>query len=356
MTDYGERLKAEFEIVRPKYDEYTRSLSGLLARLLEDKGVDYSIIESRTKSIESFYSKVESPEKAQKYQSCHDLTDLSGVRIVCYLQQDVYRICRIIEDSLEVDSANSLIKDDILDPDQFGYLSLHLVSSYTDARLSLPEYTKYRGLRAEIQIRTLLQHTWAAIDWKLRYKNNIDTPKQLLRRLYRISALLEVADVEFSQLSQDIESLKRSYEEKIVGGDLKIDLNSESIDLFARHDKSVKDLTYVAEKSGYTIAPPHPKARNPYYALLATLSLAGVERIEELRSVLLKVVSSDGKLLKDVFNAWSTPGKPPRLVTDISALIRIATVLAVPRNTASAILKAQPFGPELQRSIHQVVG
>src|SRR5258708_5909841 len=41
------------------------------------------------------------------------------------------------------------------------YFAIHYLVSLTDGRLSLPEYAKFRGMRCEVQLQTILNHAWA---------------------------------------------------------------------------------------------------------------------------------------------------------------------------------------------------
>jgi len=355
MTEYADRLAEEYRSAYEKYSKFTEDISSLVETLLNDSSIEYQTIESRTKSTESFLGKVDRPEKAQKYATCRDITDLSGIRIIAYLQEDRDRICSLIEQSFKIDFENSIKKEELLGADQFGYRSAHYVVSYTDNRLQLPEFAKFQGLRAEIQVRTLLQHTWAAIDWKLRYKTEFDVPKELKRKLYRISALLEVADDNFSELSRAVKSLREDYKEKIVTGNFDIDINRESIELFISDDPTVHKILNIAEESGYTICPPAPNSRNPYNNLLMTLSSVDLKQINKLKDLLDLFLSSGGSALREIFNCWSSPGKPKKLVIDASELIRICVITTVGRSEAKAMLDRFPFGPELQRSILQII-
>lgn len=299
---------------------------------------------------------MERPDKAQKYASCGDITDLSGIRVISYIQEDRDKICELIKSNLEIDIANSIEKDDLLDADQFGYRSAHYVVSYTAARCSLPESAKYAGLKAEIQVRTLLQHTWAAMDWKLRYKNAFEAPKELRRRLFRISALLELADDEFSGLSRAIDSIRSSYQDKISEGDLRIDINNESIEIFVTQNATVAALIKKAEACGYSIAPFHPSSRNPYHTLLKTIDVLGVARIEDLRDIIKSGLEDGEDKLESVFKFWNTPGKPAKLVTDAANIVRIFIVLHARKGKAKEVFEKIPFGPELQRALKHVTG
>jgi putative GTP pyrophosphokinase len=59
---------------------------------------------------------------------------------------------------------------------------------------------QYADIRAEIQVRTALQHAWSAVHHKLEYKSSTEAPPELRRRLFRLSALFELADEQFSEL------------------------------------------------------------------------------------------------------------------------------------------------------------
>lgn len=356
MSEYGDRLKVEYDGLRPVYEKFTDELSGLLERWLTDAGIKHLPIERRTKDGNSLLSKVERPEKSQKYLSCRDITDLSGVRIITYIQEDHDKVCDLIEKNLSIDTVNSIEKHKILDENQFGYRSSHYVASYTDGRAAMPESAKFAGLKAEIQVRTLLQHTWAAIDWKLRYKNTFEAPKELRRRLFRISALLELADDEFSGLSQAIDAIRTSYQDKMSVGDLRIDIDNESIEIFVNQNETVRDLMTSAEGFGYNISPFQPGSRNPYLALLQTISIIGVSRIDELERIISDGLVSGNEKLKSVFDEWNTPGKPAKLVIDAANIVRLFVVLASAKGKAKAALSNIPFGPELQRALTHVVG
>jgi hypothetical protein len=59
---------------------------------------------------------------------------------------------------------------------------------------------------SEIQVRTLAQHIWAAGSHKLQYKREASVPPPLRRAIYRVSALLETVDLEFSRVLDEREA------------------------------------------------------------------------------------------------------------------------------------------------------
>ena len=208
-----------------------------------------------------------------------------------------------MESAFKVDIDHSIDRATSFGPNQFGYSSMHYVISYSDERLSLPEFTKLRGLKAEIQLRTLLQHTWAAIDWNVRYKNKIGVPPQLSRRLFRISALFEVADDEFSNLSYDIDKLRTEYRKELESGAAAIAIDINFVGLFLSNEDSVRALILLVEKCGFAIAPLHPHAKTPYQALLTTLTKANITQTDVLREKLEAVVSDGPEKFQELFNS-----------------------------------------------------
>jgi hypothetical protein len=87
-------------------------------------------------------------------------------------------------------------------------------------------------LCAEIQVRTVLQHAWAAIDHRLNYKRANEIPVELKRQLFRISALLEVADDQFESVRLAAEHLSTSYEQSVSAGELEPPIDRASVSVF----------------------------------------------------------------------------------------------------------------------------
>lgn len=245
-----EQLSTEYRAERPRYDAFTARLNGLIRIILEAAGIDVLAIDPRTKTLESFDAKIRREDKTGKYARLSDVTDLSGIRVIAYLQEDCDRICEIVSKNFRIDQKNSTIKEDELEPDQFGYLSTHYVVDLSASRLRLPEFAAFKGMKAEIQVRTILQHSWASIDWKFRYKNDQEAPKPLRRRLFRISALLEAADNEFSNVRTELNKLRRNYSQSISKGQLDIGLNTESIKTFMEESSTALALFEAASKAG----------------------------------------------------------------------------------------------------------
>jgi ppGpp synthetase/RelA/SpoT-type nucleotidyltranferase len=355
VTDYADELTSEYAEQRDDYVAFTDSLSQLLSLLTKDAGLDIVGIEHRTKSLESFREKVDRPEKAQKYKHCEEVTDISAIRVIAYLQEEHDEICDIMRENFAIDEGDSANKEDLLDPDKFGYRSMHFVIAYSAERLKLPEFRRFVGKKAEVQVRTVLQHAWAAIDWKLRYKTEVGVPNAIRRRLYRISALLESADDDLSRVSAAVRDLRAGYVEQIQKGDLSLQVNQDSLQLFLAKDDLVQRLQEVAEGNDYVISPYHPNSRNPLLNLLETLKTAGIDEIALLESRLQEIEPQAEEFLEKIFAAWWSETKPKKLVIDQGSLIRLLVIAIAENGTAREILLTSPFGAELQRAVEEVV-
>ncbi len=354
MSEYSQKLRLAYYAVRGVYEQFTERNENLLRELLEE-GSDYYTLEARTKDLESFENKVDLPEKEQKYREIAEVTDLSGIRIICYLNEDADRVCARLAEIYDIDEQHSVNKNDELEPNQFGYRSRHFVVKYRAERANLPENARFVGLRAEIQVRTILQHAWAAMDWKLRYKNSRETPKDLRRRVFRVSALLELADDEFSNLSAAVQALRKDYEQKIEAGDFKIGIDRESIDLFLDKDEDLLRLIDQAVNSGFSIAPNHPNARDPYGGFIFATEFCEITSVGELKALVSRMVEKGDKRFSEVFEAWKAPDRPPRLVMSKAGLARLALVFALEKEMALKLVSTLPFGEKLQSAVMQVL-
>lgn len=188
------------------YHSFTITCHNLLKNFVEENGLRVHSINSRTKDISSLLGKLE--KKEGKYQTLADITDLSAVRIITFFQDDVDIVAKIIESNFQIDTLKSIDKRKRLDPERFGYLSLHYICSLPEYRLTLPQYKPFKKVQCEIQVRSILQHGWAEIEHDLGYKYKVSP--EMRRRFSRLAGLLEIGDIEFSNIRKEIEQEKNA--------------------------------------------------------------------------------------------------------------------------------------------------
>ena len=221
-----EKCETWYEGNYSKYKLCGVTLKGLIETILNRKDVLFHSIEYRIKTKESFLDKC----KKEKYvDPVHEITDVCGIRIIGYTNHDVTKIQKIIESEFKIDRENSINKSEIMKDDQVGYRSVHYVASIKSNRTQLPEYQEYKGIKFEIQIRTLLQHAWAEIEHDRNYKFSGELPSEIKRRFYLVAGSLELLDREFEQLSQDIDTYAERIRDDAEQGNLSAKINSTSL-------------------------------------------------------------------------------------------------------------------------------
>lgn len=209
MTEYDSKYK--------QYKSFTEEVEHQLRNILEAEGIVYNAITSRLKDRESLSRKID--RKNDKYATLSDLTDIAGVRVITYYTEDVDKVAAIVEREFVVDRNNSIDKRNALEPDRFGYCSVHYVVEMSQERVKFREYQAYKGLKCEIQIRSVLQHAWAEIEHDLGYKSEIAIPKGIRRNFSRLAGLLEIADKEFQEIRSFLRSYQNEATAKVASGE-----------------------------------------------------------------------------------------------------------------------------------------
>jgi putative GTP pyrophosphokinase len=180
-----------------------------------------------------------------------------------------------------------------LEPDRFGYRSVHFVVSLSKDRAKLTEWGVFSGKRAEIQLRTATQHAWAAVEHKLSYKRTREAPRDLRRRLLRLSALFELADEQFSGVRKQLEDVEAQYSDEVRGGNLDLPLDKASLEAFIAENAVVGGLITKARKAGIKVA----DSQSPEYEsdrdidlrdLLTVLDRLNISTVAELDAALRK--------------------------------------------------------------------
>ncbi|MBI5386198.1 MAG: hypothetical protein HZA90_16120 [Verrucomicrobia bacterium] len=185
-----------------------------------------AVVEARAKGVASFAEKI--LRKRQTYQDPKDplppdplvrLTDLCGGRIICQTAGQVQAVCRLIEKAFVIDWPNSEDVSRRLRTAEFGYRSMHYIVQ-VDPKLLLqagirtpvpqvllgflPEVlgpqAAHRPLKAEVQVRTLLEHASSNLGHDSIYKTELKVPDRIQRQYANLAAVLEGADREIECL------------------------------------------------------------------------------------------------------------------------------------------------------------
>ncbi|MGC4044833.1 MAG: hypothetical protein QM758_13655 [Armatimonas sp.] len=343
----------EYKSLKSNYDSYVSVMKHLLSSVLTDLKIDFVTIEARAKEVESFRTKIQRDDKDYT-DPIKDVTDLAGLRIVTYQLEDIDKVIDVIRDNFDIDEENSVDKASVLDADRFGYLSVHFVVKLKENRITLPEYKLFTGLKMEIQIRTVLQHAWAAIDHKLRYKRRDEIPKPIRRKLYRISALLETADSEFESLRTELAKTLERYQTEVERKDYKLEIDVDSIKAYVSGAPAPKSLFELSQSLGCVIIPYSPNAKRVEYSkLIEMLNLAGFKSIDEFDKLIHKKSKDFKEILKDIVQKWgevvSTPSLKLALTTE--TILQLVILYSLPPESVGRVLIATKFGNILSNAV-----
>lgn len=213
---HGEMLLEEYREQRPLYELLQRTVTELLRENIRQIGIEVNSMESRIKAEPSLAGKLE--RKGQKYSTLSDITDIFGIRIITFYNEDVDRIAALAESLFEIDWSNSVDKRKMHEVSSFGYNSLHYICRVPKTLYNDPELPQLNQIRFEIQMRTALQHVWSAIQHDIGYKSEIEIPMEYHRQLSRLAGLLEVADDEFSRIRTSIVDYRRRVQKLVNKG------------------------------------------------------------------------------------------------------------------------------------------
>jgi ppGpp synthetase/RelA/SpoT-type nucleotidyltranferase len=220
--DWVAEQVARFARLRPRYERLAAVLREVLAHA-SARYAPLAIVQTRAKAIGSFAEKVQ--RKAAKYQAGFDaisqITDLCGGRMITTSRSEVEHVCRFIEANFEVDRENSVDTSQRLRPTEFGYRSVHYIISLRrgvfpsrEIPVEIPEEL-YPGpaapMKAEIQVRTMLEHAWSDLSHDLSYKSAFEIPMVWQREIARIAALLEDVDGAFERVREGLRCYAASY-------------------------------------------------------------------------------------------------------------------------------------------------
>lgn len=286
------KLEAEYRLKAPTLARFCESIQSELSQLLFSNDITLGVpMEARIKTWDSLSEKLE--RRAFSLKSVLELNDLVGLRIILLFRRDVATVQNLLENSLSIVSKEDT--GERLSETQFGYQSLHYIAALPKGWLAVPTMKDFAGLNAEIQVRTVAQHIWAAASHKLQYKLEQSVPVPVRRAIHRVSALLETVDLEFERVLQE----RDSYKQVASSNDTEQNLN---VDLLA---------SILNEQ-----LPPQNKDDNENYSdLLADLLACDISSTKQLRSLIDSyrdvALKADAKQVAEEVTEAEELGKPP---------------------------------------------
>lgn len=206
-------LIAEYRRLKPVYADLCLSMSNLLYSLLQNGGYKFHLTH-RVKDVEELRSKIRR-RRDRYYRVLGDVEDLAGVRVIFYLESEKEGFIRELRREL----SGEIRREDHCKEE--GYRATHLTVSFGEKRYRLSEYRKFRGLKCEIQMTSILCHAWSEIEHDIFYKEDRDKPsgrgKKLSELRERMSVLMNDhitrANAELEDIARQVRNIRGEKEE-----------------------------------------------------------------------------------------------------------------------------------------------
>ncbi|MCY4058752.1 MAG: hypothetical protein OXG44_12190 [Gammaproteobacteria bacterium] len=244
-------LVTEYRARRRRQKVHTKHARRFVKAILEkeneneSESIRFLELTARTKRVHSLQAKLrrvgghgEPSRPSSDILTLDDIKDLTGVRVVLFDSRDLKKARERICDGLLDSSFEE--KSDMLEPDQFGYRSLHIFG-----RLPRTGKKASPSWPIEVQIRSALQHAWALLSHKMLYKSDDAAPVSLKRQLSLLSGLLEIGDTLWRNVIQSQENYRKETKERVAKGDLTVNVSKISMDLFGESNELQQAISNI---------------------------------------------------------------------------------------------------------------
>jgi len=202
---------------RAAYAALATTISTILTAAIEsDGGYRLQQVKERAKQPGSLLKKLEQRGIASTARLEDDIKDLAGCRTVFYTNSDVTRFINsgIIHENFEVLETKLHQPGRKVEDAAELYISNHYLVTLKHERINLPEYSRFAGMRCEIQIQTILNHAWAEMAHDTIYKAPILSSfgekafEGIKNRMQKVARkYLVPAGYEFQKIANDFQRL-----------------------------------------------------------------------------------------------------------------------------------------------------
>lgn len=202
----------------------------------------------------------------------------------------------------------------------------------------MTELAKFKDLKVEIQIRTILQHTWAEIEHDLGYKSSNDIPEKIRRNFSRLAGIIELADEEFLRIKQVLYEYSKNAKNEIEKESSDLNIDVVTVASFIENDEDYKkylDSINLRMPVDYDLNDELPK--NILSRIVRISNKFNLRTINELKDIFIKYKDYDYKNYED--DTIVGIGSVSPLISILSVLEK-ADSLEIDRKTYLNILRA----------------
>ena len=219
--DWSNQQIEAYTAVYPRYASYAATLQKILEKASKQIA-PLAILQTRPKAIPSFAEKAIRKKKTGRYSDpLLRMTDLCGGRVITQTLAEVRAMSEFIEKHFIVDAENSVDVSERLRPSEFGYRSIHYIVQFKqgvfptkEIPVEIPEELYPDGsnpMKAEVQVRTVLEHAWAGFVHDRVYKSAFTIPPRWERELAVLAGMLEQTDQSFARIQSGLQTYVASY-------------------------------------------------------------------------------------------------------------------------------------------------
>jgi hypothetical protein len=164
---------------------------------------------------------------------------------------------------------------------------------------------KFKDIVFEVQIRTVVQHAWATIDHKIRYKTAEEIPRNVQREIFQLSALFELADNQFLSIKKKLAAKAREELGKYKNGDLSVKINALTLEhFFETHQPAIQRLVDRAGEIGFKETTIQHDPNSIRYLLMLFQRL-GIVTMGELEDLFVKAQEKGPKIMEKIYHIIS---------------------------------------------------
>lgn len=234
LKDEIPTIKKEYYKFKPKYEKMGRNVVLSLETILDSNNINFLDINYRIKKWKAIKTKLNKKaeegliEKNSNYLD--QIVDLCGVRVICYYLSDVEIIEDLIKSEFDI---KDIDRHEPLDPKIFEYDSNHYIVELSNSWLHHALFRGMNNVKLEIQLRTILMHTWADISHQLFYKKDPEKISEKdIKELSEIKATFNFIDRRFDKFKK--EPIKVDNHDEYNGFDLRNDFTKDNFMKFLK--------------------------------------------------------------------------------------------------------------------------